>query len=141
MNRRTEKQTMKDSSPHAHLGRPTVPIQLGQETRHLLVTFEALLLLEEKTGKSVLLGGVFDELKANEVKLMTWGALKWQNPDLSLKEVGRWIHPNNLPEVLNKVTEAWSKGIGVEDQAHTFRPLEISPEVLAKAKERAAKAA
>lgn len=109
--------------------RPVVAIKLGKQTRHLLVNFRAMILLEEQTGKSILAGGVWENLSAKEVKIMAWGALLWADEKLTLNQVGKWIHSRNFRMVMDKITEAWSKGLGVEDRAHEFRPLEIRPEM------------
>ena len=109
-------------------GRPTVAITLGKETRHLLVTFSALLEIEQLTGKSVISGESWGgDLSTREVKLMTYAALKWRDENLTLDQVGKWIGPQNMAAVLQKVTEAWTKGLSATDNVSDFRPLEIRP--------------
>ena len=110
-------------------GRPTVAIKLGGETRHLLVTFGALLKIEQLTGKSIIGGESWGgDLKIRDVKLMTQASLTWCNEKLTVGEVGKWIHVQNMPFVLQKVTEAWTKGLSATDPVEDYRPLEIRPQ-------------
>ncbi len=110
-------------------GRPTVAIKLGGQTRHLLVTFGALLNIEQLTGKSIIGGDAWGtDLKIKDVKLMTLAALTWCNSNLTAEEVGKWIHVQNMPFVLQKVTEAWTKGLSATDPVEDYRPLEIRPQ-------------
>jgi len=110
-------------------GRPTVAIKLGGQTRHLLVTFGALLNIEQLTGKSIIGGDAWGaDLQIRDVKLMTLAALEWCNDKLTAEEVGKWIHVQNMPFVLQKVTEAWTKGLSATDPVEDYRPLEIRPQ-------------
>jgi hypothetical protein len=110
-------------------GRPTVALKLGGETRHLLVTFGALLNIEQLTGKSIIGGSAWGaDLKIRDVKLMTFAALSWCDKNLKVEDVGRWIHVQNMPFVLQKVTEAWTKGLSATDPIEDYRPLEIRPQ-------------
>lgn len=110
-------------------GRPTVALKLGGQTRHLLVTFGALLKIEQLTGKSIISGEAWGaDLKIRDVKLMTLAALSWCDENLTVDQVGKWIHTQNMPFVLQKVTEAWTKGLSATDPVEDYRPLEIRPQ-------------
>ena len=110
-------------------GRPTVALKLGGQTRHLLVTFGALLRLEQLTGRSVISGEAWgSDLKIKDVKLMTLAALSWCDEKLTVEQVGKWIHTQNMPFVLQKVTEAWTKGLSATDPVEDYRPLEVRPQ-------------
>jgi len=110
-------------------GRPTVAIKLGGQTRHLLVTFGALLKIEQLTGKSIISGEAWGaDLKIRDVKLMTLAALSWCDEKLTVEEVGKWIHIQNMPFILQRVTEAWTKGLSATDPVEDYRPLEIRPQ-------------
>lgn len=109
-------------------GRPTVAVKLGGETRHFLVTFGALLKVEQLTGKSIIGGDSWSgELSMKEIKTMTFAALSWRDAKLTLEDVGRWIGPHNMASVLQKVTEAWTKGLSATESVAEYRPLEIRP--------------
>jgi hypothetical protein len=90
--------------------RPTVefiPIELGGKDRNLLIDFNALSLIEEKTGLNTLSQEMWNSLNATNLKIFLWACLVHEDEELSLSDVGRMIHIGNMNYINEKLTEAY----------------------------------
>lgn len=110
---------------------PTVTVQLDRP-RKLLVNFNALALLEDRTGRSVMQRESWASMKLSDVRLMLFAALQTDDPTITEKQVGRMLNMGNLQYVVQQITQAWVKGMqGEDDDAQAvgenkrFRTLEI----------------
>lgn len=108
-----------------------VAVELGGATRHLVYDFNAFAAMEEETGREF--GLLFDDLlsavmatkpnpddpdgepiraarmpKASLVRTMVWAGLLHEAPSLTVREVGSWLHTNNLPAVVSAMTQAFT---------------------------------
>lgn len=90
---------------------PTYPLNVGGELRNLRYDFNALALIEEKTGKSTLSGEVFQNLRASDLRWFLWGGLVHENPNLDVTEVGSWIHLGNLAYITEAIGKAFSSSM------------------------------
>jgi hypothetical protein len=76
---------------------PMVTIQLGGKERHLLITMNSLIAIEEKTGRNVLEGDIIPEKMAlKDVRLLVWAGLLHEEPNLTLEEAGAMIRLDSL---------------------------------------------
>jgi len=102
---------------------PSVEIELDK-IRMLRVNFNALIELEERTGRSVMNAEAWSGMKTADVRLMLWLSLREDDPTLTEKQVGRLLHLGNLPYVMGQVSKAWTNAIsGPEDGS--VRPLAV----------------
>jgi len=96
--------------------RPTakvIPIELDK-VRNLLIDFNALSLIEEKTGLNTLSESMWSSLNATNMKIFLWACLVHEDDDLKLDDVGRMIHIGNVKYINDKLTDAY-KLISPED--------------------------
>lgn len=89
---------------------PSVVIMLDKE-RHLKVDFNALVTIEESTGKKITDPKVLKELITNmslkTFQIMLWALLLDEDDTLTFKQAGKLINPNNMAELAKKISEAW----------------------------------
>lgn len=101
---------------------PTVTIELDR-VRTLRVDFNALCLLEERGGRSIMNAESWKKLKMRDLRFMLWVALRHEDPMLTEKDIGRELHMGNLAYVMQRVSQAWTASLsGPEGKS---RPLEI----------------
>lgn len=96
---------------------PTIPLEIGGKTRGLKYDFNALALVEEKTGKSALSGDIFQNLRATDLRFFIWAGLVHEQPDLMVEEVGSWIHMGNLPKITECIAQAFSAAMPKKDDS------------------------
>lgn len=85
-----------------------IPIELDRP-RHLLLDFNALALIEEKTGKNTLDGATWSNMTASTMRVFLWACLLHEDPSLTLEQVGKMLTPASIPAV----TEAIQKVMAV----------------------------
>lgn len=101
---------------------PTVTIELDR-MRAIRVDFNALCLLEERGGRSIMNADSWRKLKMKDLRFMLWVGLRHEDPTLTEKDIGRYLHMGNLAYVMQRVSQAWTASInGPEGKS---RPLEI----------------
>lgn len=87
---------------------PVIPIELDKQ-RTLRIDFNALSLVEEKTGKNALSQELWENINASNVSTFLWACLIHEDKQLKLEDVRKEIHPGNVREiikVLNKANKA-----------------------------------
>jgi hypothetical protein len=99
------------SVPENHSVEPCVKVELGGESRTLLFNNNALIAIEERTGRNMLVDPFPENMSAKDVRLYTWAALLHSNPKLELETVGSWIELRNVMTVLRALGEAFAKAL------------------------------
>src|SRR4051812_1595755 len=84
---------------------PAVEIEIGGDTRHLLLDFNAIAAAESATGKNYLTIGALSRPGGADVTALLWGALLHETPELTLREVRSWVSYANIVTITNKVYE------------------------------------
>lgn len=88
-----------------------VPIVLGGKTRHLRLDFNALAIIEDRTGVNILdPNALTDNLTVKKTRSIMYALLKHEDAELTEEDVGAWLHPGNLAHMVAKLTEAVSAG-------------------------------
>lgn len=88
--------------------RPGWPIVLDKP-RRLLFDLNALIALQEQTGKNMLSGegwAQFGEPDPAQMRLLIWAGLLHEDPELTLEAAGALIHPGNLASIMAAVEGA-----------------------------------
>lgn len=92
-------------------------IEVGGRERHLLFSLNALDEIQDKFGGYDKLAEVFNQDNKDWIKNTKWllallineGAEEGE-PEVTEKQVGRWIHTGNIIEVQTKMMKAFSVG-------------------------------
>lgn len=103
----------------------SVPILLDKP-RNLKIDFNALALIEEKGGRSMMSREAWNNLRTRDVRTLLFAALRHEDPDLSEKKVGAFLHMGNMKDVLGLLTQAWFLAFNGKEGAG-IPPLEIRP--------------
>ena len=84
---------------------PQVTLTIGGKDRSLAFDYRAMCVVEKLTGVNLLQ----DSVEANFTLLgaMLFAALLHDDPELTLDEVGSWIHFKNAPVVYQALMSAW----------------------------------
>ncbi|MGE5553294.1 MAG: hypothetical protein ACM3XZ_05145 [Betaproteobacteria bacterium] len=77
---------------------PTAPIMLDRE-RHLLINFNTLALIEEKTGKNTLRSETWQNISASDLRVFLWACLLHEDPELTLEQVGAMLTMDKVAEI------------------------------------------
>lgn len=93
------------------------PIEIGGQERHLLFSLNALDEIQDKFGGYDKLAEVFNQDNKDWIKNTKWllallineGAEEGE-PEVTEKQVGRWIHTGNIVEVQREMMKAFSVG-------------------------------
>lgn len=97
----------------AVVARTPDPVVVFDRERRLRLDFNAICALDD-LGINVLDPATLKkQLRPNQVRAILWAALLADDPDLKLKTVGSWLNLSNLPETLERVTEAVHKAYDV----------------------------
>lgn len=90
-----------------------VPLDLGGTTRHLLYDINAFCALRDAGVDAFQLD---DTALADPrvVRTLVWAGLLAETPDLTAKDVGAWIFPENLKAVAEAFTRAFQRALGQE---------------------------
>lgn len=91
---------------------PTVEIELGGESRHLLIDLNALASFEDATGRDFTEAFAQSARSAKTIRALLWAAMLHENPDLKISDVGKWVHPGNLAQIAEAVGKAQVSGLG-----------------------------
>jgi len=77
-----------------------IPIELDRK-RWLVLDFNALAAIEEKTGKSTLDPAFWESFPAGagDIRLFLWAALRRDDPELTLEGAGKLIHQGNMASI------------------------------------------
>lgn len=92
----------------ANKHRGYVDIQLDKK-RKLRYTMNALAEIEDALGVTM---GEIDTVKMTikNIRVILWAGLIHEDPELTVEEVGNMVDLQNLDEVQEKITEAFSNG-------------------------------
>lgn len=93
------------------------PIEIGGKERHLLFSLNALDEIQDKFGGYDKLAEVFNQDNKDWIKNTKWllallineGAEEGE-PEVTERQVGKWIHTGNIIEVQTKMMKAFSVG-------------------------------
>ena len=97
-----------------------VPIMLDRE-RFLRVDFNALIMVEQRQGRSILNPDSWGNLKLKDLAYMAWAALRHEDPTLTEKGVMRLLNHSNFERVMKAVSAAWTASTKQEGD-----PLELA---------------
>lgn len=90
-------------------GNPTAPVvtvRLDRE-RRLSLDFNAIVKIEGKTGRNLLVKRGWANLSGADLLTFVWAGLLREDPELRIEQVGEMIHLGNYPEMLAAISEAW----------------------------------
>ena len=105
------------------------PIMVGGKTRHLLFSLNALDEIQDKFGGYDKLGEVFNQDNKDWIKNTKWllallvneGAEEGE-PEVTEKQVGRWIHTGNIVEVQSAILKAFAVGTNGNNNTQEEEP-------------------
>lgn len=93
------------------------PIEIGGKERHLLFSLNALDEIQDKFGGYDKLAEVFNQDNKDWIKNTKWLLALLLNegadddePEVTERQVGKWIHTGNIIEVQTKMMKAFSVG-------------------------------
>jgi len=84
-----------------------VKITLGGKQRKLIFDLNAQVEFEGITGYNTLQEDFMSKLNARDVRAFMWACTRTNHPDLTIEEVGSWIHPGNMEQVFTALKQAW----------------------------------
>jgi hypothetical protein len=87
---------------------PKVPLTLGEHDFNLVFNFNALALLEEKTGMNAFRVVDFQNINATTIRAMLWTALITEQPDITMEDVGNLLTFENMSVVYSALLQAWT---------------------------------
>ncbi len=85
-----------------------VKIKLGGKERELVFTLNALDEYEELTGRNALMENIFKNISAKETKALLFSALKQDDPEITIQDVGKMVSVSNFEEVLTALAKAYN---------------------------------
>lgn len=96
---------MQENLPNNPFAMPSVGIMLDKP-RNLIYDFNALCLIEEKTGRSLILetAGWFPSMR--DMRIVIWAGLQYEDTTLTVEAVGRMIPANRIKELSVAVKQA-----------------------------------
>jgi len=106
---------------------PTATVNIGGQDRTLRFDFNALALLEEKTGKSAFDQATFQNVKASDLRALIWAGILHELPDVKMEEVGSWLHPGNVREVSEAIGKAFGNDVKEKEAAPLPEADQLSP--------------
>jgi hypothetical protein len=95
---------------------PVIPVQLDRP-RNLRITFNTLVEIEKETGKSIMDQATWQNLGVRDLRVILWAALKHEDPDLTIEDVGRMLGPQNMETVANAIGKAFEVSLARRDQS------------------------
>ena len=94
--------------------RPAVPIELDKK-RHLLLDLNAMVAFEEETGKNLFDDKVSKAFSTSfspkDLRALLWACLLHDDENLTIRQVGSWIHTGNMGDIAGKLATAWSEAM------------------------------
>lgn len=98
-----------------------VPLMLDKE-RHLKLSYPTLALAELELSrvwerKINLLTLLTDGIGLNDLRVLLWAALLWEDPSLTLLRVQDMIDPSRLTEIMDAVVQAWLRAWHITSDA------------------------
>lgn len=105
------------------------PIELGGKTQHLLFSLNALDEIQDKFGGYDKLAKVLNQDNKDWIKNTKWllallineGAEE-DEPEVTEKQVGRWIHTGNIVEVQSAILKAFAVGTSGDNVTQEEEP-------------------
>lgn len=98
------------------------------KVRSLWIDFNALILIEEILGGSVLSAEMWSNMKIRDLRAVLRAALLHEDPALTEEEVGKLVHIKNLKAVMNALGQAWTIAFHGTKEA-PVPPLEVRSNV------------
>ena len=105
--------------------KPDITITLDKQ-RTLRFDLNAMCLFEEVAGKSL-----FDAsfqlatMTAKDLRAMLWACLQYDDPEITLEQVGALISAENMTDVAARLNQAFD--VAMPDERTSDRPLPSSP--------------
>lgn len=105
------------------------PVNIGGKERHLLFSLNALDEIQDKFGGYDKLAEVFNQENKDWIKNTKWllallvneGAEEGE-PEVTEKQVGRWIHTGNIVEVQSAILKAFAVGTNGNNNTQEEEP-------------------
>jgi len=85
--------------------KPQVTIVLDKE-RHLPMNFTTLIDYEAITGKNMLKHEAVADMSATDLCVLLWAALKQEDEELTLKDVGKLLDFRDMAYIAERIAEA-----------------------------------
>lgn len=99
----------------------TVPITLDKR-RNMLIDFNALALIEERTGRSIMEANVWSSMKVGEIRLVLWAALTHEDEAITEEHVGSLVSVAAIPYVVSKVSQAFQLSLSQQTATPVPQP-------------------
>jgi hypothetical protein len=71
--------------------------------RQMIFDLNAMAAFEESTGKSAF--DIGKSVTATNIRALLWATLMHEDDTLTIKDVGKMIHPGNMQEISEKITK------------------------------------
>jgi len=104
---------------------PLIPITLDKE-RHLRFDFNAICDFEQTSGRDFTALSV-ERVRASDLRILIWAALRWEDPTLTLEKVGGMINPQNMGEIGAQIKKAVIAGMPEEKEGTGDGPPKEGP--------------
>ena len=105
----------------------TVTIVLDKE-RKMKVSLNAMILIEELTGKNLMNGKQQVELSLKDIRCFLYALLKDDDPTLTLEQTGALVTIENMGEITQKISEAWGLAMPKSTAGENKTPLAGTPQ-------------
>jgi hypothetical protein len=85
---------------------PEVKILLGGKERTMRLDFNALALIEERTGRSIMSMADWKSMNSRDIRSLVWASLVHEDESLTESQIGKWLSLQMLPIVMKAFSEA-----------------------------------
>ncbi len=85
--------------------KPSVTLMLDKE-RTISLSLNAMVLFEDKTGRSLLDGAFQGTTNAKELRTLLWACLIEDDPSVTEQMVGQWINIGNIVSITEQLNKA-----------------------------------
>jgi hypothetical protein len=94
------------SNGDAEAGVRPVELRLGGKVRLFRLDFNAMIASERATGLNLLDPNVWAKVNSEQLATIVWNAVKWNEPDLTLEQVGGWLSIANAGDAVGALTQS-----------------------------------
>lgn len=91
-----------------------IKVNLDKE-RNFNLNLDALIKIEEATGKSTLDGELFKKISAKDMKTIMWAGLQTEDPELTIDKVGELIKNINIMKLVSYVNAGVTEAFGEQE--------------------------
>lgn len=89
----------------------SIKIKLGGKERELKFDLGVMSDYEDLTGDNALMDDIFPRMSSKKLIRLIYSALKVNDPEITIDEIGKLISGENIQDILPKVIEAFNLGL------------------------------